>query len=787
MQEQLIIKKIAVLGAGVMGAQIAAHCVNAGIETCLFDLASDDKNSNAIVDNAIKHLDKLKPSPLAGSKTIQLIQGKNYQDDLSDLSSCDLIIEAIAEKLEWKKDLYHRIAPHMSEDGILVTNTSGLSINSLAKSLPEELKHRFCGVHFFNPPRYMHLAELIPSNDTPDHLMDNLETWLTRYLGKGVVRAKDTPNFIANRVGVFSLLATIHNASKFQLGFDTIDAITGVLIGRPKSATFRTMDVVGLDTMSHVVSTMKKELENDPWHSWYQLPSWLNSMIESGHLGQKSKQGIYRKNGKTIEVYDLESNSYRPSNPNISDELKSILSERDPEIKMNALFSSSDKQARFLSACYYDLFHYCAYHLKDIAETARDVDLAMRWGFGWSKGPFEIWQLSGMAFVTNKIKDSLSNNDNMSSASLPKWVDETYAFYDKKGSFSPEQNSFLPRRQLVVYQRQYFPERVLKESNKDRETIYENGALRLWQVEDSIAVISFKTKANTINRELIDGFNESLDIIQQRYNGLIIYQDDENTFSAGADLKSVATLIQKGHFDELEQMIHDFQKLAMRIKYSSVPVVAALRGRALGGGCELLMHCSRIASGFESYTGLVEMGVGLIPAGGGIKELALRCFQQSPDGLTSNIKKYFELIAMAQVSASAVDAQDKGFLRNYDTMVMHKNEVLYSAVSLVQHLNASNYQPPLHQTFKVAGQTGHSMLQVGLVNWLKGGFISQHDYDLANHVAYVLCGGDIAEGQEVDENWLLKLEREAFMTLSKTEKTQERIKHLLETGKPLRN
>ena len=787
MQEQLIIKKIAVLGAGVMGAQIAAHCVNAGIETCLYDLAADDKNSNAIVDKAIKHLGKIKPSPLAESNTTHLIQGKNYQDDLSDLSSCDLIIEAIAEKLEWKKDLYHRIAPHMSDDAILVTNTSGLSINHLAKSLPEELKHKFCGVHFFNPPRYMHLAELIPSNDTPATLMDNLETWLTRYLGKGIVRAKDTPNFIANRVGVFSLLATIHNASKFQLGFDTVDAITGALIGRPKSATFRTMDVVGLDTMSHVVSTMKKELEQDPWHSWYQLPSWLNSMIESGHLGQKSKQGIYRKNGQVIEVYDLESNSYRPSKPDISDELKRILKERNLEKKMNALFSSSDKQARFLSACYYDLFHYCAYHLNDIADTARDVDLAMRWGFGWTKGPFEIWQLSGKAFVTNKIKESISNDDNMSSAKLPEWVDETHAFYEENGSFSPKQKSFLPRSQLAIYQRQYFPDRVLSEPSKGRETVYENEALHLWHLEEGIAVVSFKTKANTINRELIDGFNEALNHVHKSYSGLIVYQDDENNFSAGADLQSVATPIQKGQFDELESMIHDFQKLAMRIKYSMVPVVAALRGRALGGGCELLMHCTGVAAGFESYPGLVEMGVGLIPAGGGIKELALRCFEQSPGDLTSNVKKYFELIAMAQVSSSAVDAKSKGFLRAHDTIVMHKNEVLNSAVSMINHFNASNYLPPMKRTFKVAGQTGQSMLQVGLVNWLKGGFISQHDYDMASYVASILCGGDVAEGQDVDENWLLKLEREAFIKLSKTEKTQERIKHLLETGKPLRN
>ena len=787
MTEELIIKKIAVLGAGVMGAQIAAHCVNAGIKTYLYDLASDETNSNAIVDHAIKNLSKMKPAPLGCSDIIQFIEGKNYQDDLADLSSCDLIIEAIAEKIEWKKDLYYRISPHLSDKAVLVTNTSGLSINTLANALPDDLRDRFCGVHFFNPPRYMHLAELIPSNESPKHLIDGLECWLTRFLGKGVVRAKDTPNFIANRIGVFSLLATIHNASKFGLGFDTVDAITGSLIGRPKSATFRTMDIVGLDTMAHVVSTMKSELENDPWHSWYQLPAWLNSMIDSGHLGQKSHQGIYRKKNNVIEVYDLELNSYRPSDPQVSESLKQILSEKNMQKKMSELFSSTDKQAQFLASCYNDLFHYCAYHLGDIAQTARDVDLAMRWGFGWEQGPFEIWQLSDFMFIKNKILESIEHSNNMSEIKLPGWLSEIGCFYQDNAAYSPEQNDYISRNNLAVYNRQFFPDAVINEKVAQKEVIYENDGVKLWLFESDIAVLSFKTKANIINQDVIDGFNESLNRIEKSYQGLIVYQNDEANFSSGADLQSVSSMIAKGRFDELEQMISNFQTLMMRIKYNSLPIVAALRGRALGGGCELLMHCAGISSCFESYPGLVELGVGLLPAGGGIKEMALRAFERNPHNLMGTIEQQFKIIATAQVSMSALDAKDKLFLNGSDSVVMHKNEVLYTAAATIKHLRAINYLPPMPKHFKVAGQTGQAMLQVGLVNWLKGGFITQHDYDLALKVAHVICGGDLEEGQEVDENWLLKLERKAFIDLAKTKKTQERIEHLLKTGKPLRN
>ncbi|GGI76792.1 3-hydroxyacyl-CoA dehydrogenase/enoyl-CoA hydratase family protein [Legionella impletisoli] len=787
MQQPFYIKRIAVLGAGVMGAQIAAHCVNAGIETLLYDLA-DENNHYAVVDKALKHLSQLKPSPLGTKYTASLIQAKNYQDDMEDLSQCDLIIEAIAEKIEWKADLYQRISPYLNERAVLVTNTSGLSINTLANALPEVLRDRFCGVHFFNPPRYMHLAELIPAESTSDKLLNQLESWLTSYLGKGVVRAKDTPNFIANRIGVFSLISTIYNAQKMQIGFDDVDALTGPLIGRPKSATFRTMDVVGLDTMAHVVHTMHQQLKDDPWHEYFTLPEWLMRLINEGKLGQKSGEGIYRKNGKTIEVYDVGQADYRPAKGNVSEEIEKIFKEKDPGVRFKRLFHSSDPQAQFLSACFRDLFHYSAYHLEDIADTVRDVDLAMRWGFGWQQGPFEIWQLAGVAELKEMIKVAIEDAQTMSDVDLPDWLNDRNDFYTEKGAYSPAKSSYEGRSDLAVYQRQFFPDRVLAEKMYPTEVVYENEGVKLWHLKDEVAILSFKTKANTIGRAVLDGFNHALDVTEKQFQGLIICQSDENNFSSGADLRGVASLVQSGDMDALKQMITDFQALAMRIKYSPIPVIAALRGRALGGGCELMMHCARVVAGYEVYPGLVEAGVGLIPAGGGCKEMALKAAEEARHGeLMNYIKPYFEQIAMAIVSSSAADAKERHYLRAKDSWVMHHNEVLYAALEKIKQLQAENYVPPIPSRFQVAGRVGHAMLQVGLVNWKEGGFISDHDYFLANQLASVLCGGDVNAGELVDEQWILKLEREAFMTLAATKETQARINHLLETGKPLRN
>ncbi len=788
MQEPFYIKKVAVLGAGVMGAQIAAHCVNAGMETLLFDLAAKEGPANGIVDKAIANLGKLKPSPLATAQTSSLLQARNYEQHLVDLSSCDLVIEAIAERLDWKEDLYKKISPHLSSHSILVSNTSGLSINALCSVLPKQHHERFCGVHFFNPPRYMHLAELIPAKNTSKELLDNLETWLTRYLGKGVVRAKDTPNFIANRVGVFSLLTIVHHTMAMDMGIDEVDALTGSFLGRPKSATFRTMDVVGLDTMKHVVNTMQEQLKDDPWHSLFQLPEWLTHLINDGHLGQKTGQGLYRKNAKFIEVYDIKTKSYRQSEAQVNDELKAIMKNPDPVARMHSLITSSNKQAQFLAACFRDLFHYCAYHLEEIAENVRDVDLAIRWGFGWMQGPFETWQQSDLQQMVQVIDEAIQEKTALSSAKLPGWLSQLKAFYTEQGAYSPTHKEYQARSHLPVYQRQLFADRVLQEPTYRAATVYENEGIIMRHFKEDIAVVSFKSKANTIGQSVLDGLEKSIELAEKQFQGLIIHQNDSQNFSSGADLRGVSLLIKENKMQALEDMIAQFQQVAMRLKYSVIPTVAALRGRALGGGCELMLHCDAVVAAFESYPGLVELGVGVIPAGGGCKEMALRAASHSPqvDPMTY-IQTYFQQIATAQVASSATEAMQMGYLRATDQCMMHTNEVLYTALVKIKSLQEANYLPPLVKRFKIAGMEGHARLQAGLVNWLEGGFISKHDYTLANELAYVLCGGDLNQGSLVDEQWMLKLEREAFIKLAKTELTQARINHLLETGKPLRN
>lgn len=788
MPHSFIIERVAVLGAGVMGAQIAAHCVNAGFPTLLFDLASEAGSSNAIVEKAIRQLATLKPMPLATADTASLIQIKNYDEHLEELSACCLVIEAIAERLDWKEALYKKISPYLASDAILVTNTSGLSIEVLAQSLPKEQRARFCGVHFFNPPRYMHLIELIPSLSTPTSLLDDLETWLTRFLGKGIIRAKDTPNFIANRVGVFSLLATIHHAARYGIAPDVVDALTGPLIGRPKSATFRTLDVVGLDTMAHVIKTMQEQLISDPWHAHFKLPHWLEELIKAGHLGQKVGQGIYRKQGKAIEVYNAEQKTYVSINGVVSEAVQAIMTIKDPQEKMQRLFTSEDTQAQFLTACLTDLFHYAAFHLEIIAHSTRDVDLALRFGFGWQQGPFETWQDMGLSFVLKHLEQYQKNSQLLAKAPFPQWLYSIDAFYTAAGSFSPLSHQYIRAYTLPVYKRQFFPPRGLGEKSISKDIWYENDAICLWRLTSDVAVISFKSKANSISQAVIDGCHEALDKVHRQCQGIIIYQDDANCFSAGANLQQVAELIRTHQLVTLENMIKQFQQLMMRIKYSPIPIVAALRGKALGGGCELMMHCCRTVAAFESYPGLVETGVGLIPAGGGTKEMALRASQWSTHGdLMTYIQPFFEQLAMARVASSAKEALNQGYLQKTDTIIMHREEVLYTALATVRYLQESNYHPPLSTPIKIAGREGKAMLEAGLINWLEGGFISKNDYLLATELAHVLCGGDAYEGQLVDEKWLLSLERMAFMKRAEHPSTELRIMHLLETGKPLRN
>jgi 3-hydroxyacyl-CoA dehydrogenase len=785
----LRIRKAAVLGAGVMGAQIAAHLTNAGVETVLFDLPAKDGPKSGIALKAIANLAKLSPAPLADKNLAAAIIPANYDEDMAHLKDVDLVIEAIAERMDWKLDLYKKIAPHLSKTAILASNTSGLSINGLAEALPEEMRHRFTGVHFFNPPRYMHLVELIPTKLTDPAVIEGLEAFLVTTVGKGVVIAKDTPNFIGNRIGVFSMLSAMYHTDQFKLGFDTVDALTGPALGRPKSATYRTADVVGLDTMEHVIKTMADTLPDDPWHQYFKAPVWLQGLIDKGALGQKTGAGFYKKAGKDIVVLDVAKQDYRVSEQKPSDEVAAILAIKDPSEKFGKLRASSDPQAQFLWASFRDLFHYTAYHLADIADTARDVDFAIRWGYGWKLGPFETWQAAGWQQIAGWINEDIAAGKAMSKAPLPAWVtDGRKGVHGKDGSYSASANADKPRSQHPVYKRQLFPDPLLGEKFDQGTTVWENEGVRLWTLgDDGVGILSFKTKMNTVNDFVLDGVQHAIKLAEEKLKAVVIWQTGE-PFSAGADLKGALGLLKEGKIADFEKMVENFQRTSMAVKYSLVPVVSAVRGMAFGGGCEFQMHSARAVAALESYIGLVEAGVGLLPAGGGLHELAVRSAKANPGDPFEELKKVFETVAMAKVSASAFEAKQLGLLRDSDVVVFNTYELLYVAKQVANALVESGYRPPLPaRAIPVAGDVGTATFKASLANLQAGYFASEHDVDIATRIADTLCGGVIERGSTVDEEWLLALERKHFVELAQTEKTQARIAHTMTTGKPLRN
>lgn len=796
-----IVRKVAVLGAGVMGAQIAAHFANAEVPVVLFDLPAKEGDPNGIVRRAIDGLKKLEPSPLASQDRAVYIDAANYEQHLAQLQGCDLIIEAIAEKMEWKDDLYRKIAPFIAPETLIASNTSGLSINRLAESLPAALRPRFCGIHFFNPPRHMHLVELIATQSTAPSLLDQLESWLVSRLGKGIVRALDTPNFVANRVGVFSMLAVMHHTERFGLGFDVVDALTGPQIGRPKSATYRTADVVGLDTLAHVIKTMHDTLPSeglraDPWHAFYAAPIWLSALIGKGALGQKTRCGIFKKDGKAIKVLDLAAQNYRDAGDTkdmIAPEVISILQIKKPNERFTQLRASEHPQAQFLWAIFRDIFHYIAFHLADIADNARDVDFAMRWGFGWVQGPFETWQAAGWPAIAKAVQADIDAGKAMSQAPLPAWVFARQGVYALEGAYSVSGDCYKSRSTLPIYQRQIFPERVLGEKAMLGTTLWENDGVRLWtlaEVDSTVGILSVTSKMHTLGRAVIEGIQEALRRAEKDLKALVIWH--EAPFAVGANLKEVSETIAAGNFALLEQHVGEFQKTSMLLKYAQVPVVAAVQGMALGGGCEFLMHAAKRVIALESYIGLVEAGVGLLPAGGGCKEFAIRAWQSAAKTGGKDpfefIQPVFMTIALATVSTSATHAKELGFATDTDQIVFNPHELLYIAIREARALSDAGYYPKCSpREIKVAGRTGIANCEMLLANMLEGGTISPHDYAVSKAIATALCGGDIETGSLVDEAWLLSVERKLFIDLLKTEKTQQRIQHMLETGKPLRN
>ena len=808
------IRRVAILGAGVMGAQIAAHCINTRIPVILFDLETPTEGGESaykIISNSINALKKLKPAPLGLPEDAELIRSAHYGADLPLLSECDLVIEAISERMDWKHDLYKKVIPHLKENVVFATNTSGLSITELSTGFPKELQSRFCGVHFFNPPRYMHLLELIPTAQTDPVVVDQLETWMTTVMGKGVVRAKDTPNFVGNRVGVFSILAVFAEAQKFNLSIDTVDALTGNKLGRPKSATFRTADVVGLDTLAHVIKTMETSLPTDSFVAIFKTPSILQKLVAKGFLGQKSKQGFYKKVRKDIFVFDEGKQDYVPCTglalPIIERILKKPIGER-----IELLRETQDDQAQFLWSIYRDIFHYIAVHLGSIAQSAREVDLAMRWGFGWSQGPFEDWQEAGWLKIAAWIEEDIANGKTLSQEPLPAWVTKGEVarrggVHQPEGSWSAEQNKYLSKSTLPVYARQLFPPPLFGDASVAAqtagETVFENSDIRVWINTawvgfERVLIATFKTKMNTLSPDVLEGIERAITLAETDYEGLVIWQSTSlqlgnpgGPFSAGANLEKAMPMVMKSGPSGVEPFVKAFQDTMMRVKYAQVPVVCAVSGIALGGGCELLLHAAKRVAHIESYIGLVEIGVGLLPAGGGVKEAAIRAHQMVNSMGNQNyldaLKFSFENIAMAKVSSSAQEAVKMNYLKDSDILVSNVHELLFCALSQVKALHASSYRPPLRRKIPVAGRSVAATFQSQLINMRDGGFISEHDAFIAEKIAHVITGGDLEPGTLVSEEWLLTQERRAFIELIGTTKTMERVMSILQTGKPLRN
>ncbi len=793
------VRKVAVLGAGVMGAQIAAHLVNVKVPVVLFDLPAKDGPKNGIVTKAVENLKKLKPAPLGIAEDAALIEPANYEEHLSLLGECDLVIEAIAERMDWKLDLYTKIAPAIAPHAIVASNTSGLSITKLSQVLPESIKPRFCGIHFFNPPRYMALVELIATPSTRPEILDELETFVTTALGKSVVRAKDTPNFIANRVGIAGMLATIKEAETYGLTYDVVDDLTGKKLGRASSGTFRTADVVGLDTMAHVIKTLQDNLEGDPFFASYATPPVLDKLIAAGALGQKTGAGFYKKVGKDILRLDPKTGDYVAGGGK-ADEIVARILKKPPAERLKLLHDSKNPQAQFLWAILRDSFHYAAVHLADIAESARDIDFAMRWGFGASQGPFELWQQAGWTQVAQWVKEDIDAGKALSSAPLPSWVFEGLGNADggvhrPEGSWSAAHARFVAPSTLPVYERQAFRESVFgagaAEPLKSGKEVFRNEEVRIWTLDGEVLIASITAKLHLISPAVTEGLLKAVDLAEASYRGLVIWSPDD-VFSAGANLEALMPVFMKSGGKGIAPEEKKLQDAMLRIRYAGVPVVAAVRGMALGGGCELAIHCARRVAAMESYMGFVEVGVGLIPGGGGLAYVARRAAEMAAAGnanadLFQFLRDGFTSAATAKVGTSAIESRKLGYLLWSDVIVPNKDELLFVATAQVKALDASGWRPPARAPFAVAGRNAIATIKGQLVNMRDGGFISAHDFHIASLIADVTCGGEVDAGSLVTEQYLMALERKHFCGLLDHPKTQERIMGMLQTGKPVRN
>ncbi|WP_299758961.1 3-hydroxyacyl-CoA dehydrogenase/enoyl-CoA hydratase family protein [uncultured Pontibacter sp.] len=797
-----IIKKVAVLGSGVMGSRIACHFANIGVQVLLLDivpkeLTPDEEKKgqtleskavrNRIVDSSLKAAINSNPSPLYRKADASLIKTGNFEDNMKDIATADWTIEVVVENLKIKKIVYDQVEQHRKPGTLISSNTSGIPIHMMLDGRSDDFKKHFCGTHFFNPPRYLKLLEIIPTPETDEKVVDFLMHYGDLYLGKTTVLAKDTPAFIANRVGIYAIMQGLQVMSKLGLNVDEVDKISGPIIGRPKSATFRTLDVVGLDTLANVANGLYQTGENDESRELFKLPDYLQKMVENKWLGDKTGQGFYKKTkdakGKTeILTLDLNTLEYGPKQRPKFQSLEVLKPIDDLKKRIKTFSKQNDKAAQFFNESLYGLFQYVSNRIPEISDELYRIDDAMRAGFGWELGPFEYWDAIG---AREGVQRMIENGYQPAP-----WVEKMLE-HGKESFYIVENGT---RRYYDINSNEYkaipgAENFIILDNLRSSNVIWKNSGATILDLGDGILNVEFHTKMNTIGGDVIQALNKGIELAEKDFRGMVVGNQGAN-FSAGANVGLIYMYALDQDYDELNMIIRQFQNTMMRMRYSAIPVVGAPHGLTLGGGCELNLHVDHIQASAETYMGLVEFGVGLIPGGGGTKEMTLRAADMYADGDIeyNDLKNVFLNIGMAKVSTSAKEAVDLGFMRKSDGITINSNRLIADAKAQAILLADAGYTKPVQRTnVKVQGKGALGMFLTGANAMYTGRYMSEHDLKISQKLAYVMCGGDLSAPTEVSEQYLLDLEREAFLSLTGERKTLERIQSILTTGKPLRN
>jgi len=793
---QRIIKKVAILGSGVMGSRIACHFAGIGIQVLLLDIlsasAEAEKGSisqrNQVVNDALSAALKSNPSPVFNKDAAKKIKTGNFTDNMKDIASYDWIIEVVVERLDIKQSVFTEVEKYRTPGTLITSNTSGIPIHLMTAGRSDDFKKHFCGTHFFNPPRYLRLLEIIPTPDTDPAVTSFLLNYGDLFLGKTTVLCKDTPAFIANRIGVFGMMAIMNAMEKLQLTIDEIEALTGPIIGRPKSATFRTADVVGIDTLVKVANGVYENCLQDEARENFVIPGWLNKMVENKWLGDKTKQGFFKKmppsesGEKQIHVLNLSSLEYEPRKKPRFATLETAKPIEDLPTRLKALFSGTDKAGEFYRIFHYNLFSYISHRIPEITDELYRVDDGMMAGFGWEVGAFESWDILGVAKTTAAMKEG--------GYKIASWVEEMLAagitsfykvengkryFYDISSKAYKE----MPGGSAFI---------VMK--NFAGQTVWKNSACRTYHIGDDVLGLEWYTKMGSIGGEVLEGIQKSISLAEQKYKGLVVANEGAN-FSAGANVGMIFMLAIEQDYDEIDMAIRMFQNTMMRVRYSGIPVVLAPHGLTLGGACEMSLHADKVIAAAETYTGLVEVGIGVIPGGGGTKEFVLRASDETHNGEvdTITLQNRFLNIATAKVATSAQEAFDMGIYRKGKDMVsMNLSRRIAEGKNAVIDLYDQGYVMPVQRNdIKVLGRGALGAMLAGINGMRLGNYATDHDVTVAKKLAYVMCGGDLSEATLVSEQYLLDLEREAFLSLTGEKKTLERIQGVLKTGRPLRN